>query len=142
MKSSARNQLAGTVTHIEHSNGSCLVTLSSAGGIEIHAQISSFSLKRLKLSVGSPVIAMIKAASVVLATDLAPMTLSAENCLHGTVKRVEQGSVNNVVTLDINNEINLCATITLYSSETLALEPGRPATTVFNANQVMLGVLI
>ena len=69
MKSSARNQLAGTVTHIEHSNGSCLVTLSSAGGIEIHAQISSFSLKRLKLSVGSPVIAMIKAASVVLATD-------------------------------------------------------------------------
>ena len=134
MKSSARNQLAGTVTHIEHSNGSCLVTLSSAGGIEIHAQISSFSLKRLKLSVGSPVIAMIKAASVVLATDLAPMTLSAENCL--------QGSVNNVVTLDINNEINLCATITLYSSETLALEPGRPATAVFNANQVMLGVLI
>ncbi len=48
MKSSARNQLAGTVTHIEHSNGSCLVTLASAGGIEIHAQISSFSLKRLK----------------------------------------------------------------------------------------------
>ncbi|MBY6284681.1 TOBE domain-containing protein [Neisseria flava] len=142
MKSSARNQLAGTVTHIEHSNGSCLVTLASAGGIEIHAQISSFSLKRLKLSVGSPVIAMIKAASVVLATDLAPMTLSAENCLHGTVKRVEQGSVNNVVTLDINNEINLCATITLYSSETLALEQDRPATAVFNANQVMLGVLI
>lgn len=85
---------------------------------------------------------MIKAASVILATDLAPMTLSAENCLHGTVKRVEQGSVNNVVTLDINNEINLCATITLYSSETLALEPDRPATAVFNANQVMLGVLI
>ena len=113
MKSSARNQLAGTVTHIEHSNGSCLVTLASAGGIEIHAQISSFSLKRLKLSVGSPVIARIKAASVVLATDLAPMTLSAENCLNGTVKRVEQGAVNNVVTLDINNEINLCATITL-----------------------------
>ena len=73
MKSSARNQLAGTVTHIEHSNGSCLVTLASAGGIEIHAQISSFSLKRLKLSVGSPVIAMIKAASVVLATNLAPI---------------------------------------------------------------------
>lgn len=142
MKSSARNQLAGTVSRIEHFGGSSLITLVSAGGIEIRAEISSFSLQRLKLGIGSPAIAMIKAASVVVATDLAPMVLSAENCLAGTVSRVEQGSVNNVVTLDINHEINLCATITLYSSETLALEPGRPATAVFNANQVMLGVLI
>ncbi|MDO4693613.1 MAG: TOBE domain-containing protein [Eikenella sp.] len=142
MKSSARNQLAGTVIRIEHSGGSCLVTLACAGGIEIRARISSFSLQRLKLAVGSPVIAMIKAASVVLAADLAPMVLSAENCLPGTVTRVEQGSVNNVVTLGINDEISLCATITLYSGETLALEPGRPAAAVFNADQVMLGVLV
>lgn len=54
MKSSARNQLAGTVTHIEHSNGSCLVTLASAGGVEIHAQISSFSLKCLSAARLSP----------------------------------------------------------------------------------------
>ena len=70
------------------------------------------------------------------------MVLSAENCLPGTVKKVEQGAVNNVVTLDIGGGLTLCATITLYSSETLSLSPGKAAVAVFNANQVVLGVLV
>ncbi|OSI11482.1 TOBE domain-containing protein [Neisseria zoodegmatis] len=141
MKSSARNQLVGKVTALEEEGGSCLVTVATDSGIEIQAQISSFSRRRLKLATGSMVVVMVKAASIVITTDLAPMVLSAENCLPGKVKRVEQGAVNNVVTLDIGGH-HLCATITLYSSETLALEPGKPAVAVFNANQVMLGVLV
>lgn len=141
MKSSARNQLVGKVTALEEHGGMCMVTVTTDSGVQIYAHISSFSKGRLKLAQGMAVVAMVKAAAVVVAADLAPMMLSAENCLQGTVKQIEQGAVNNVVTLDIGGH-DLCATITLYSSETLALQPGKPAVAVFNANQVMLGVLV
>ncbi|WP_312266090.1 TOBE domain-containing protein [Neisseria sp.] len=142
MKISARNQLTGRITHIEDEGGLCLLTLTTENGMNIQAQISRQSRHRLKLALGSTAVAMIKASGIIIATDLAPMELSAENCISGTVSLVEKGSVNNVVTLDIGGGISLCATITLYSSESLALEPGNRATAVFNANQVVLGVLV
>lgn len=142
MKSSTRNQLTGRISAIEEHGGSCLITVTADSGIQIQAQISSFSRGRLKLAAGMTVAAMFKAAAVAIVTDLEPMVLSAENCLPGTVKKVEQGAVNNVVTLDIGGGLTLCATITLYSSETLSLCPGKAAVAVFNANQVVLGVLV
>ncbi len=141
MKSSARNQLSGTITRIDTEDGDCLVTLTTAQGTLLYARISRFSCRRLNLAVGCPVAVMVKASAVMLATELAPMRLSAENCVAGTVLRVEQGAVNHVLTLDIGGGEQLCAGITLSGSEELALQPGSAAVAVFNANQVVLGVL-
>ena len=55
--------------------------------------------------------------------------------------RVEQGAVNHVLTLDIGGGEQRCAGITLSGSDELALQPGSAAVAVFNANQVVLGVL-
>ena len=99
------------------------------------------SASALKLTVGGAVVVMVKASSIMLVTDLAPLQLSAENSLEGTIKHIETGSVNNVVTLSLPGEIELTATITLYSSENLDLHAGQPATAIFNASQVVLGAL-
>ncbi|MGB4881575.1 MAG: TOBE-like domain-containing protein [Neisseria sp.] len=142
MKSSARNQLNGVITQIVPAGGLCFLSVLCGGETCIEAQISQSSLTRLKLAIGSTVVVMIKAPSVMLVTDLSPLELSAENCLPGVVKQVEQGVVNNVVTLALDTGAILTATVTLYSSETLALSPGQPVTAVFNANQVVIGVLV
>ncbi len=142
MKSSARNQIPGTVSRISRFDHHCLVTLATTHGSRISAQISQPSCQRLKLAEGSPAVAMIKAGNIMLLTDLAPMAVSAENCLPGTIARIEQGAVNNVVTLDIGGGLSLCAGITLYSSENLLLQTGTPALAVFNATDVVLAVLV
>lgn len=141
MKGSARNQLAGNIQSINSQGLLAELVIDCGAGFTLLAQISQNALSRLKLTVGSPVVALIKSSSITIATDLAPMQLSAENCLNGTIERVEKGAVNNVVTLKLESGHNLTATITLYSSETLALDVGHAATAVFNANQVLLGVL-
>ena len=102
MKSSARNQLNGVITQIVPAGGLCFLSILCGGETCIEAQISQSSLTRLKLAIGSTVVVMIKAPSVMLVTDLSPLELSAENCLPGVVKQVEQGVVNNVVTLALD----------------------------------------
>lgn len=142
MKSSARNQIPGIIRSIIRSDHHCLITLVTGDGHHITAQISQPSCQRLKLAEGSPAVAMIKAGNIMLLTDLAPMAVSAENCLPGTIARIEQGAVNNVVTLDIGGGLSLCAGITLYSSENLLLQTGTPAVAVFNAADVVLAALV
>ena len=141
MKSSARNQLSGTIETIEDEGGMQYVTVACAGGTRVRALVSRASAAALKLTVGGTVVVMVKASSIMLVTDLAPLQLSAENSLEGTIKHIETGTVNNVVTLSLPGGIELTATITLYSSENLALQAGQPATAIFNASQVGLGAL-
>ena len=69
MKTSARNQFKGTVRELIKGPVSAEVTISIAPGVEIVATISTRSADGLGLAVGKPVHALIKASSVVVATD-------------------------------------------------------------------------
>ena len=69
MKLSARNQLKGTVKALVPGAINCEVLIELAPGIEIAAQISSSSVERLGLKVGSPAYAVVKADSVMVAID-------------------------------------------------------------------------
>ncbi|MCP2040689.1 molybdate transport system regulatory protein [Neisseria sp. HSC-16F19] len=142
MKSSARNQLAGTVTTVSQECDGYWVGVRVSEHIELQACISSRAYHKLKPAPGQPVVAMIKASQVMLATELAPMTLSADNIISGTVVHIAMGAVNNVLALDIGDGLHVYAAITLHSSETLALHPGSAATAIFNANQVVLAALV
>lgn len=139
MHSSTRNQLSGSITQLYH-NDTVMVKLDCAG-IPIYAQISALSQEQLQLKVGQTAIALIKAPSISIMTDIAPLKLSAENQIAGQITHIEVGAVNTIVTLRVNAQICLSATISLYSSERLALKIGQEVVAVFNAHQVMLAVL-
>jgi len=69
MKLSARNSIPGKVTHLTLGPVSAEVTINVAPGIDIVSVISATSAKDLKLAVGSPAYAVIKASSVMVGVD-------------------------------------------------------------------------
>jgi molybdopterin-binding protein len=69
MKTSARNQFAGTVKHMIKGPVSTEVTLEIAPGIEVVSIISSSSAQGLGLAVGKRAYALIKASHVIIAVD-------------------------------------------------------------------------
>ncbi|ACB50195.1 molybdenum-pterin binding protein [Crocosphaera subtropica ATCC 51142] len=68
------------------------------------------------------------------------MKSSARNTIKGTVKKVEMGSVNAVVTLEVAPGVEISGMITKESAESLALSEGKEAYAIIKASDVMLGV--
>ena len=69
MKTSARNQFKGTVRELIKGPVSAELTIAVTPGVEIVATISTRSAEGLGLAVGKSVYALVKASSVVVATD-------------------------------------------------------------------------
>ena len=69
MKISARNILPGTVTSIVRGPVSTEVTLEIAPGVLITSTITSTSAQNLNLMEGAKVYGVVKASSVMIATD-------------------------------------------------------------------------
>ncbi|MBN2112776.1 MAG: TOBE domain-containing protein [Acidimicrobiia bacterium] len=68
MRLSARNQLQGKVAEIEHGTVMSTVRVALPGGQTLTAAITREAAEELGLAPGDPVIAVIKATEVMLAT--------------------------------------------------------------------------
>jgi molybdate transport system regulatory protein len=140
MKTTARNQFAGTITAVETGPVTAQVTIALKAGDEITATLTSAAAKRLKLKKGQEALALIKASAVVLVTDFAGWQLSARNQLAGTVSRVEKGAVASLVVLTLPGGAAITASVTNEGVDALGLKVGSPATAVFKAFSVMVAV--
>lgn len=138
MKTTARNQFAGTVGAIEIGPVSAEVTITLKHGDAITATLTAAAARRLKLEPGKEAIALIKASAVVLVTDFAGWQLSARNQLAGTVSRIERGAVSSLVVLTLPGGATLSASVTNEGVEALGLKAGVTATAVFKAYAVMV----
>lgn len=138
MKTSARNQFAGSVSALALGPVSAEVTLALPGGAEITATMTSAAARRLKLKEGKEALALVKASAVVLVTDTAGWQLSARNQLAGTVSRIERGAVSSLVVLTLPGGAAVTATITNDSAEALGLKVGSEASAVFKAYSVIV----
>ena len=69
MKLSARNSLPGTIRKIEPGAVNAEVTIELAPGLEIVSIITLDAVNHLSLRVGGRAYAVIKASSVMIATD-------------------------------------------------------------------------
>ena len=69
MKVSARNQITGTVTAIKDGAVEAQVTLDIGGGNSLVSVVTMDAVASLGIAVGSKVIALVKADSVMLAVD-------------------------------------------------------------------------
>lgn len=138
MKTSARNQFAGTVSAVELGPVSAQVTIALKSGGEITATMTSAAARRLNLQPGKEALALVKASAVVLVADFAGWQLSARNQLAGTVSRIERGTVSSLVVLTLPGGAVLSAAVTHEGVEALGLAVGAPATAVFKAYSVMV----
>lgn len=135
---SARNQIKGKVESIQEGAVNAVVTLKSEGGDVITSTISMSSVKELGLAAGKDASAVVKATEVMIATG--DLKLSARNQLAGEIVKVEEGSVNAVVTLKTNGGITLTSTISIAAVKELGLAAGVKASAVVKATSVMMAV--
>jgi molybdate transport system regulatory protein len=140
MKTSARNQFVGTVTAVKAGAVSDEVELTLPGGPRIVAIVTRDSTVSLGLRTNITAIALVKASSVLVATDLAGAKLSARNQLPGIVSAIAPGAVNAEVTIDIDGGGSITASVTLAGARSLGLAPGVGATAFFKASSVILAV--
>lgn len=140
MKASARNQWFGTVTAVEMGAVNAEIHVALKGGANLVATVTKESVGVLGLERGKEVLALVKATLVMVVTDLEGYRLSARNQLAGTVSHVQKGAVNAEVVIALPGSDSVAATITNDSVDTLGLKVGTPATAVFKAGAVILGV--
>ncbi|TKC92179.1 LysR family transcriptional regulator [Trinickia terrae] len=143
MKTSARNQLAGTVASIKLGAVNDEVSLALPGGHTIVATVTHESTESLGLAQGAAAFALIKASSVLLLVDDAggaPLKISARNQLRGAVSKLTRGAVNAEVSLVLAGGTVVTAIITNESVDALGLAEGVPAVAAFKASSVILGV--
>ncbi|MGA9915746.1 MAG: TOBE domain-containing protein [Paraburkholderia sp.] len=143
VKTSARNQLYGTVSALTRGTVNDEVSLALAGGHTIVAVVTHESTETLGLVVGAAAFALIKASWVMLLVENesgAQPKLSARNQLRGTVQSVKRGAVNAEVSLALEGGAVITAVVTNQSVDTLGLAEGGTAVAVFKASSVILGV--
>jgi molybdate transport system regulatory protein len=145
MKTSARNQFLGTVESVTRGAVNDEVVLRIVGGQRIVAVVTHESAASLGLAPGTQAFALVKASSVIVMVAEEGATqgarLSARNQLAGTVARVVPGAVNAEVTIALPGGGTIAATVTRDSAEGLALTAGVPATALFKASSVIVGVV-
>ena len=141
MLTSARNHFAGKVSRIKTGSVNDEVQIKLTGGEKLVSIITHESLENLGLKVGTPVVALVKASSVIVAIDDdAPLRVSARNRLTGTISRLVKGAVNTEVVIDVKGGNSVAAVITNEAVKSLKLREGAPATAIFKASSVIVGV--
>lgn len=68
------------------------------------------------------------------------MNISARNQFKGKVESVQEGAVNAVVTLKTAGNEIITSTISMEAVKELGLAPGKEATAIIKATEVMIGV--
>ncbi len=139
MNTSARNQFSGKVVALKQGAVNDEVVLEIVGGQRIVATITRDSSHSLGLQVGVEAFALIKASSIIVATELGDVRLSARNQLTGKVSRVLPGAVNTEVSIALPGGGAIAAIVTRDSGEALGLEVGAEASAIFKASSVIIG---
>jgi molybdate transport system regulatory protein len=139
MRTSARNQLRGTVRRVQRGAVNAEVTLDLGDGLEIVATVTNAAVEELHLARGRAATALIKASWVLLTPEPAPRT-SARNCLCGTISAIETGAVNSEVRLALAGGRKLTAIITRASVSALQLVEGARCCALIKSSHVLIAV--
>lgn len=140
MKTSARNQFLGKVAAVRRGAINDEIDLEIAGGQRIAVIVTHESTASLGLQAGVEAFALIKASSVIVVTDIQGAKFSARNQLPGVISRLQPGAVNTEVIIDLAGGGAIAAIVTNESASALELAVGKPATAIFKASSVILGI--
>lgn len=141
IKTSARNQWAGTVSAIRAGAVNDEVEVLLQGGGRVNAIVTRESTDAMGLRVKQDVIVLVKSSAVMLAADLGEARVSTRNRFDGVVRSVQRGAVNAEVTVQTADGLPVVAIVTQDSVGSLALAPGRAVTALVAAADVILASL-
>jgi molybdate transport system regulatory protein len=140
MKISARNAFAGKIATIVKGAVNSEVVLTLKGNIQVVSVVTNGAVANLGLAVGKDAYAIVKASSVIIATDIKADKISARNILAGKITKLIQGPVNAEVDIEIGDGTTVSAVITHESAKNLGLTVGASATAIIKASSVILAV--
>lgn len=140
MRTSARNQFFGRIHAIQRGAVNDEVALALPSGQIITAIVTHESTQSLDLHVSAHAFALVKSSSIILMTDDQGAKLSARNRLSGQIARIQEGAVNAEVVIDLGGGLSVAAVVTNESVSSLGLTVGQPASALFKASSVILGV--
>jgi len=141
VKTSASNQLFGSIIAINAGAVNAEIIVKLKGGEQVITTITLTSLSELGLEIDDDAVLLINSADITLAVDSDPNLFSARNRLFGSVIRVQQDDVNAEAIVLLPGGETLVAMITQQSAQSLALVPGMPVWAMFKSNTPILGVM-
>lgn len=141
VKTSARNQIFGSIAEIRSGEVNAEVVVKLKGGEQVVASITQASLIHLGLQIGADAVLLINSADITLLTDSDPSRYAARNRLSCTVIRVQQDEVNAEVIALLPGGETLVALITSESAQSQTLAPGMKVWAIFKSSAPVLGVM-
>ena len=138
VKTSATNQLFGTVVSIQTGSITTEIFVVLKGGEKIIVSLTQAEFETLSLYPGSHVLLLINSSDISLLTDLTDYSLSARNCLPGQVIRIQQDGVDSEIVIRLPGDDSLSVLITETSAKALGLELGVTTHAVFKSNAVII----
>ncbi|MDD2369283.1 MAG: TOBE domain-containing protein [Sulfuricurvum sp.] len=136
MKTSARNEIKGTITEIKKGQINSEVVLSVGGDVVLKSVITNDSVDEMELVVGESICAIIKAPFVMVAKEK-PGKISTRNIIETKVTEVKKGIVNGELKLAMGDQ-TLTAVITEDSVEDLDFKVGDTVYALIKANFIIL----
>ena len=136
MKTSARNEIKGTITEIIKGQINSEVVLSVSDNVTLKSVITNDSVDEMELVVGETIYAIIKAPLVIVAKDK-PTKISTRNIIETKVIEVKKGIVNGELKLAMGDQ-TLTAVITEESIEDLEFNVGDTVYALIKATFIIL----
>lgn len=136
MKTSARNEIKGTITEIKKGQINSEVVLSVGGNSVLKSVVTNDSVDDMGLKVGESIYAIIKAPFVMVAKTK-PTGISIRNIIETKVTEVKKGIVNGELKLAMGDQ-TLTAVITEDAVEDLHFNVGDTVYALIKANFIIL----
>lgn len=140
VKSSARNQLFGTVTTVQPGAINAEVTVELKDGTAIVASVSVTSLDISQLTAGTQAVLLIDNTDIALVVDGKDWQWSARNQLPCRVIQIQIDEVNAEVMVQLPGGEWLSVLITRQSADDMALAVDQAAWAIFKPTAPILGV--
>ncbi len=137
MKSSARNQLRGTINSIHHGPVNGEVRLDIGNNMYLSATITNEAIEDLQLQEGKDALAIIKASFIILSPD-DNIRMSTRNRLTGTIIKLIPGTIHSELKLELPGGKILTAVVTCESIKEFSFAPGQPCTAYIKASDIII----
>jgi molybdate transport system regulatory protein len=141
VKSSARNQLFGSVSAIQIGAVNAEIAIELKDGTAVVASLGLSELYSSQLRVGAEAMMLIDSTNISLVIDAHDWQWSARNCLPCRVIRIRPDDVNAEVVVQLPGGELLSVLITRQSANNMELAAGQSAWAIFKRNAPILGVM-
>lgn len=147
LRTSARNQLAGTVTQVRTGTIDALIGLRlpsatpGEDGDTLRVSLTTTSLKTLGITKGMQAVALLKAPSIHLTLPDAPEDLAVHNSLSGHVVAIHEGPAHTEVHVRLKGGQTLVSKVEAAYARQLRLAQGSEVLAQFYDHAAILGVV-